>query len=75
MNTQLALQKFVRGLHRHLFHSMPNRGPREVDLSKLLPVQNRAREWPVIGMQFTERAQMTLNNVVPEPWDIDDQDR
>jgi hypothetical protein len=32
------LQKIVRSLHRNIFHSVPNTGPREIDLSELKPV-------------------------------------
>jgi hypothetical protein len=75
MNTRLTLQKFFRGLHRNLFHSVPNRGPREVDLSRLQPIHDLTHERSIIGLQFTERARMTSSNGAPEPWEINDQDR
>jgi hypothetical protein len=39
MTTPRVLQKFVRRLYRSLFHSVPSAGLKEIDLSRLSPVQ------------------------------------
>jgi hypothetical protein len=62
MTTKHALRKMVRSLHRNIFHSVPNTGPREIDLSKLKPpgacdVQEYAIESDV---HFNRRAMQTL---------------
>jgi hypothetical protein len=54
MTTQRVLQKFVRRLYRNLFHSVPNGGQKEIDLSRLSPVHLNL-EMPALR--------------VPEPWD------
>jgi hypothetical protein len=56
------LQKIVRSWHRNIFHSVPNTGPREVDLSKLKPVITyEAQEYSIeFDMHFNRRAMQTL---------------
>jgi hypothetical protein len=77
MTTQHVMKKFVRRLHRNLFLSVPNSGPREIDLSRLRPAQNATLEMPVFPMQFamqfalqfTQQTLVTSSQFVPEPWD------
>ena len=72
MTTQNVLQKIVRSLHRSLFHSVPNSGPQEVDLSRLRPIQNMTHQRPIFNLQFTQQAQITSSKIKPEPWDINE---
>jgi hypothetical protein len=55
MTTPRVLQKFVRRLHRSLFHSVPNGGLKEIDLSRLSPVHLRL--------------EMPTALRIPEAWD------
>jgi hypothetical protein len=56
MTTPRVLQKFVRRLYRNLFHSVPNGGQKEIDLSRLSPVHLN------LEMPTAPR--------VPEAWDV-----
>jgi hypothetical protein len=56
MTSKNVLQKFVRCLYHNLFHSVPNGGLKEIDLSRLSPVHLRLE---------------TPNQLrPPEPWDV-----
>lgn len=80
MTTDHVMKKFVRRLHRNLFLSVPNSGPREIDLSRLRPAQNAMLEMPALpmqfpmqfDMQFTQQTLITSSRFVPEPWDVSD---
>jgi hypothetical protein len=56
------LQKIVRSWHRNFFHSVPNTGPREVDLSRLKPVITcEAQEYSIeFDVHFNRRTMQTL---------------
>jgi hypothetical protein len=62
MTAKHALQKIVRRLHRNFFHSVPNTGPREVDLSRLKPVITyEAQEYSIeFDVRFNRRTMQTL---------------
>jgi hypothetical protein len=68
MTTQRAIQKFVRRLHRSLFHSVPNSGPSEIDLSRLKPI-HAAFALPEYSVEFDvhlrRRAAQTLETPPP----------
>jgi hypothetical protein len=67
MNTQRIMQKFIRRLHRNLFHRVPNDGPHEVDLSRLQPAR---RDLPVFALQFSQATEANSSQgFIPEPWD------
>jgi hypothetical protein len=78
MITQHAMNKFVRRLHRNLFLSVPNSGPREIDLSRLRPAQNATLKMPAFSvqfaMQFTQQTLITSSRFAPEPWDTSNQE-
>jgi hypothetical protein len=68
MTTQHALQKLVRRLHRNLFNSLPNTGPREVDISRLKPmhVAFAVPEYSVeFDVQLNRQAAQTLETPLP----------
>jgi hypothetical protein len=66
MTAKHTLQKIVRSLHRNIFCSVPNTGPREVDLSRLKPVV-AYETWGYsieFDVHFNRQAMKTL-----ETWD------
>jgi hypothetical protein len=68
MTTKHVLQKMVRRLHRNLFHSVPNPGPREVDLSRLKPVHAAfaVPEYSVeFDVHFSKQAMQSLETILP----------
>jgi hypothetical protein len=79
MTTNHVMKKFARRLHRNLFLSVPNSGPREIDLSRLQPAQDVTLEMPhfamQFAMQFVEQTPITSSQFVPESWEVSKQDR
>jgi hypothetical protein len=67
MTAKHALQTIVQSLHRHFFHSVPNTGPREVDLSRLKSVvAHEVQEYSIeIDVHFTKQAMQSLESILP----------
>lgn len=70
MTTQHVMKKLVRRLHRNLFLSVPNSGPREIDLSRLRPAQDATLEMPAFPLQFVQQTLITSSQFAPESWDV-----
>jgi hypothetical protein len=58
---EIIRQRFLRRLHRAVFNTVPNNAPSEVDLSKLNPVDARARGQG-LDFSFAWRVPATLKD-------------
>jgi hypothetical protein len=71
MTTTHVMKKFVRRLHRHHLLSVPDSGPREIDLSRLRPAQNATLEMPAVPIefdkQFVQQTVIPSSQFAPEP--------